>query len=177
MAGIIADCGSAAAAARPRDGSTRRYTAPYMAFEVNQDLGDAIRLLGCDLPGMPLAPDGLVTAAPDEAIHLTLYWQMLRPMDTSYTVFTHILDGTGQLRGQKDNIPVQGTYPTTEWVEGEVVEDSYELLVAPDAVPGLYQIEVGMYDVATRQRLPLTNEGREVGGNRILLPVQVFVRR
>ena len=157
--------------------STRRYTAPSMAFEVNQDLGDAIRLLGCDLPGMALAPDGSVTVAPGEAIHLTLYWQMLRPVDTSYTVFTHLLDGAGQLRGQKDNIPVQGAYPTTEWVEGEVVEDSYELAVAPDAPPGLYQIEVGMYNAATGQRLPLTSEGREMGEDRILLPIQVLVQR
>jgi len=156
--------------------STRCYTAPPISFPVEEDVGDAIRLLGCNLPGMATAPEGSITVVAGGTLHLALYWQMLRPVETSYTVFTHLLDEAGQLRGQKDNVPVQGTYPTTEWVEGEVVEDSYQIAVAPDVPPGSYQIEVGLYDAATGQRLPLTSEGREAGEDRILLPVKVIVR-
>jgi len=156
--------------------STRHYTAPPVSFSVQEDLGDAIRLLGCDLPGMTAASDGSVTVAAGSVLHLTLYWQMLRPVDRGYTVFTHLLDGGGELRGQKDSVPVQGTYPTTEWVEGEVVEDSYQIAVAPEATPGPYQIEVGLYDAATGQRLLLTREGRETGEDRVVLPVKIIVQ-
>ena len=156
--------------------STRSYTAPPIAFPMGKDLGDAIRLLGYNLPGMTTAPDESVTVVTGDALHLTLYWQMLRRVETSYTVFIHLLDEAGQLRGQKDNIPVQGTYPSTEWVEGEVVEDSYQIAVATDAPLGPYQIEVGLYDAATGRRLPVTSEGQGTGETRILLPVKVIVQ-
>lgn len=162
--------------------STRRYIAPPLAFLVEKDLGDAIRLLGCDVPvegevlGVTTAPGGSVLVERGDVLPLTLYWQMLRPVKKSYTVFTHLLDEDGQLRAQKDSVPVQGTYPTSEWVEGEVVEDSYRIAVASDVPPGHYQIEVGLYDAATGQRLPLTSEGQETGRDRILLPVEVVVR-
>ncbi len=156
--------------------STRQYSAPPMAFSVNQDLGDAIRLLGCNLPNMTTAPDGSIAVAAGDVLHLTLYWQTLHLVETSYTVFTHLLDEGGQLRAQKDSVPVEGTYPTTEWVEEEVVEDVYQIAVASDVPPGSYQIEVGLYEAASGQRLPVTREGQETGEDRILLPVKVMVR-
>jgi len=155
--------------------SARRYTPPPISFPVKQDVGDAIRLLGCNVPRMPAGPGGSVVVAAGGTLHLTLYWQMLRPVETSFTVFTHLLDETGELRGQKDNIPVEGTYPTTEWVKGEVVEDSYQIAVATDAPPGSYQIEVGLYDAATGQRLSVTSEAEETGEDRNLLPIKVIV--
>ena len=155
--------------------STRCYTPPPISFPVKQDVGYAIRLLGCNTPRMTAATSGLVMVAPGGTLHLTLYWQMLHAVETSYTVFAHLLDETGQLRGQKDNIPMQGTYPTTEWAEGEVVEDPYQIAVASDAPPGSYQIEVGLYDAATGQRLRVTSEGQEKAEDRILLPVRVIV--
>jgi len=117
----------------------------------------------------------VVTAG--DAFHLTLYWQMLHPVERSYTVFTHLLDETGQLRAQKDNIPVESTYPTTEWVTGEVVEDFYQIPVAMDVPPGSYRIEVGLCDASTGHRLPVSGEGQQRGEDRILLPLQVIVRQ
>jgi hypothetical protein len=79
-------------------------------------------------------------------------------MDTIYTVFTHLLDPLGQIRGQKDNPPDTGKRPTTGWAEGEVVVDTYAITVDPDAPPGAYTLETGMYDLATMQRLPAFDE-------------------
>ena len=90
-------------------------------------------------------------------------------METSYTVFTHLLDGTNQIRGQQDNPPVNGTYPTTLWVPGEIVADPYLLTVDANAVPGTHAIEVGLYVVETGQRLPVLDEGGQVQGDRILI--------
>jgi len=57
------------------------------------------------------------------------------------------------------------------------VADEYAIPVAPDAPPGTYVIEVGMYDAATGARLPVRNvEGQPVPGDRVLLDTTVEVR-
>ena len=89
-------------------------------------------------------------------------------MDVAYTVFTHLLDQHEQVRGQKDNAPVNGTYPTTLWVPGEIVVDEYDIPVAADAAPGTYTIEVGLYDLKTMQRMAVFDPAGIVG-DRILM--------
>ena len=140
--------------------SDRLWAPPVFAHPVGARLGSAIELLGYDLVGDRVQPG--------DTLHLTLVWRCLESVDTAYTVFTHLLDASGQLRGQKDNPPVDGTYPTTLWVPGEVVVDRYAIPIAADAVPGRYAIEVGMYDPATIVRLPVLDPGGAVG-DRILL--------
>ena len=72
---------------------------------------------------------------------------------------------------------MKGTYPTTGWVEDEVITDEYEIVVQSDAPPGEYQIEVGMYDAATGQRLPIFDEGgTRLPGDRILLDQVITVQ-
>lgn len=125
-------------------------------------LGDGVRFLGYDLQEGQLRPG--------DVVHLTLYWQCLQPMDTSYTVFTHVLDAGSKVWGQVDRIPVGTTRPTTGWLPGEVFVDSYEIPVRADAPPGTYAIEVGMYDAATGVRLAVRDEqGRPMADDRILL--------
>jgi hypothetical protein len=125
------------------------------------NLGNKAELLGYDLDH--------TSAKPGHSLHLTLYWRALTAMDASYTVFTHLLDGESRIWGQKDNVPQAGTYPTTLWVEGEVVTDEYDIVVKPDAPPGQYVIEVGMYLPQSGQRLPVLDESGQVQGDRILL--------
>ena len=54
------------------------------------------------------------------------------------------------------------------WEPGEVVVDPYALTVQDGAPPGTYVIEVGMYDPATVQRLPVLDPAGEMG-DRVLL--------
>jgi hypothetical protein len=96
---------------------------------VHEDLDDAIRLLGYYLAGVAAAPDAWVSLAAGDVLRLTLHWQMLSPVKRGHTVCAHLLNGRGELGGQKDNVPVEGTYPPTEWVEGEVAEDPYETAI------------------------------------------------
>jgi hypothetical protein len=88
-------------------------------------------------------------------------------------VFIHLLDEGGQVRGQKDNPPVNGSYPTPLWVPGEIVVDEYTILVQPDAPPGTYVIEAGMYDPANLQRLPVLDPTGASGDRVLLGSVQV----
>ena len=126
-------------------------------------LGDQVRFLGYDL-----SPESVRAG---EALSFTLYWQALRPMDVSYSVFTHLLGPSDQVLGQMDGIPGGGANPTTQWQPGEVIADEYTFIVQAGAPPGEHPLEVGMYRLETATRLPVTDAGGQlVPGDRILLP-------
>ncbi len=148
------------------EATERVFSTPEVQHRVDTgNLGSKVALYGYDLSGDVLRPG--------ETLHLTLYWQALDSMDTSYTVFTHLLDEDSQVRGQMDSVPIGGARPTTGWVSGEYLRDEYQLTVGADAPPGEYLIEVGMYDAATPdfRRLPLVDSAGNVLDNRIVLGV------
>ncbi len=122
--------------------------------EIGANLGGQVELLGYNLESLTVRPRG--------ALRLTLYWRALAEMDTSYTVFTHLLGPEGSLRGQKDSLPTGGAYPTTEWQSGEIIVDRYVITVAPDAPPDSYTLVVGMYDANSGQRLSAPDQADQV---------------
>lgn len=146
----------------------------YLSFltemePVNADLGGVIKLLGYKLDKIETKPGG--------TLNLTLYWKAMTKMEYSYTVFTHIINTEGKIWGQKDNPPVGGAYPTTEWTAGEIVVDKYEIALDPETPPGKYLLEVGMYRLETMERLPVYDRhGRRLPEDRILLKPIVVVK-
>ena len=139
-----------------------RYTSPPPIQHPQQVvLGQLIRFLGYDLRHLSYEPGG--------QIYLTLYWQALNRVDKDYTVFTHLLDSEGRLRAQKDNPPVNGLLPTSAWKAGEIIQDRYIIPLNPDLPPGEYQLEIGMYQLETGQRLPIVNGERQVVDGRVPL--------
>jgi len=130
-------------------------------------LDDAVLFLGYDIEG---------EFKPGRIAHLTLFWQALQPMEEDYTVFTHLIDEEGNIWGQKDNPPVDGLHPTTQWETGEIVRDQYDLAVSPDTAPGEYWLEVGMYLVETGERLAVRGEEGPLPENRILLSPPITIR-
>ncbi len=131
------------------------------------DLGGQVRLLG-----YALDPEQV---APGETLLLTLYWEALAPMEESYTVFTHLLDQEGRILAQMDGEPQGGGLPTDRWVVGQVVPDNYALEVSPGARPGSHVLEVGMYLLATMERLLVQDpdSGTELSNRVILGTVEV----
>jgi 4-amino-4-deoxy-L-arabinose transferase-like glycosyltransferase len=79
---------------------------------------------------------------------VTLQWACLAPIDRDYTVFVHAVDAHGKVVAQVDAQPAR--YPTSLWDPGETVLDTHTLDVPPGA-----SLEVGVYDLATGQRLAL----------------------
>jgi hypothetical protein len=138
----------------------RLWVPPEVSHPVGAELGGLVELVGYDLSPTEVGPG--------EAVQLTLVWRCLREMDDSYTVFTHLLDGGEQVRGQQDNPPVGGRYPTTLWLPGEIVVDTYAIEVHGDTPAGRHVIEVGMYDPANVERLPVIGPDGEAD-DRVLL--------
>ncbi len=131
------------------------------------DLGSRVRLLGYDLDRCSVKPG--------DTIHLTLYWRALAEMERDYTVFVHLLDKGGSIRGQRDGQPLQGFVPTSAWRKGWILADRYDLVVAPDAPSGEYRIEVGIYLLETMERLPAFEGGRRLPDDRVLLDSKIWV--
>ena len=70
----------------------------------------------------------------------------------------------GNLLAQYDGQPQEGDYPTSRWTPGELIEDSYPILLPADAPVGPYRVYLGLYDEATLARLPVATdpEGRVI---------------
>jgi hypothetical protein len=123
------------------------FDVPSFAQPVEASFSDLVHLLGYDLQPRDIGPG--------DRLALTLYWKALGRMDTSYTVFVHLIDDDGQIRAQRDAVPGQGDLPTTGWLEGEIVSDTYALDLDAGLPDGEYTLLVGLYDAATGARLPV----------------------
>ena len=120
-------------------------------------LGGVVQLEGYD-PSLPAKVQA------GHALPLTLTWRCLDRMEENYTVFVHLAGVDGQPVAQADGQPVGGSYPTRFWDVGERVADPRVLDIHEAVPPGEYQLRVGMYLLATGDRLPV-----EDGGDSILL--------
>jgi uncharacterized membrane protein len=144
-----------------------RFARPPIQHAVEANLGNRVKLLGYTLD--------TETVKAGESLTLTLYWQAIAPMETSYTVFTHVTDEGGAIKGQKDERPVEGTHLTTHWRSGEIVADPYEVVIDPEVPPGRYTIKVGMYQWESGQRLEVIGTDGQVLDNRVILQeIQVW---
>lgn len=135
---------------------------------------EAIWENGIQLQGYALTPPAQVIR-PGDSLYLTLYWQAHGLITTPYTVFTHIVgsrlnpkNGTPVWAGH-DMIPGNGERPTTSWQPDEVIRDPHILTLDPDAPPGEYTLEVGLYDPASGQRLRLRQPDGSQGEDRLIL--------
>ncbi|MEW5719895.1 MAG: glycosyltransferase family 39 protein [Chloroflexota bacterium] len=129
---------------------------------VNARLGDAIELIGHDI-----ARDG-------DTLVLTVYWSCLAETREDYTVFAHLIGvinpaTQSPVWAQDDTRPGRGTFPTSRWQTGEVIVDEYRLTLPPNLPRGEYQIEIGMYNLATGARVQVVDaNGASMESNRVI---------
>ncbi|MDY6878412.1 MAG: hypothetical protein SWK90_19715 [Chloroflexota bacterium] len=153
--------------------SEHSFEPPSIAHPLSARFGDSIALLGYDLEQeLPSA-----SGETERVLHLTLYWESLKPMARPYTVFTHLVGPDGQLAGQQDNMPLRDTAPTTCWLPGEVFADPYDISIGPQATPGDYTLETGFYFWETGARLPVTGPAAALGHRVILTQVPIGEKR
>lgn len=143
-----------------------------IANRLDIPFADGIRLLGYDLQ--------TTSTRPGETVDLTLYWSSDGDIRQRYKVFTHLLGdvfnaASGNfLWGQADSEPAANTRPTTTWRGAEVIVDEYTIPVAADAPPGVYRIEIGLYDPVTGERVPVLGaDGMPVADHVIVTEVEI----
>ncbi|HUX86774.1 MAG TPA: hypothetical protein VMW65_07205, partial [Chloroflexota bacterium] len=121
---------------------------------------------GVTFQGYRLAPE---PAQPGQALTVTLYWSAQARPSRDYTVFVHLLNNHGQVLAQADSPPQAGDYPTSLWDPSETIVDRHVLTVPTDLPPGVYRLEIGLYQPETGKRLPILDAAGHAPGNRILL--------
>ena len=101
---------------------------------------------------------------PDNKLWLDVIWQPLQPLDEDLKVFVHLTGSDGRVLSQFDGYPRSGDYPTSQWIPGELINDSYALRLPADAPPGPYRVFIGLYNEVTMARLPVPAdpEGRVI---------------
>ncbi len=115
-----------------------------------------------DLLGYSLNTNRLV---PGKSLELILLWSPRGRPSRDYTIFVHLLDSAGQIRGQTDSPPASGRYPTSVWDAGEMIADSRNIPLAPDLPAGEYRMTIGLYDPETGQRIQTVDETGKMTGD------------
>lgn len=130
------------------------YAAPAPAdlSQMKQTIGTgfgtpaALRLRGYTL--------GASQVQPGAEAEITLYWEVLAPMQRDWSVFVHLIDEAQTIVAQRDTFPGLGRQPTRLLQPGQLLADRYLLRIPQTAcAPARLQVQVGLYDFATGDRL------------------------
>jgi 4-amino-4-deoxy-L-arabinose transferase-like glycosyltransferase len=118
-------------------------------------------------------------AAPGETVELVTLWRVvdpepLRPQNLSnaeedWVLFTHALDGVGNVVGQEDRLDA----PAWDWQAGDVVAQIHRFELQPDLGAGPVALEVGIYRRSDGVRLPVLVDGSVVGDSALLQSLEV----
>lgn len=119
-----------------------------VATEPLAHIGDDLLLLHAD-------PSSLM-AAPGETITVTLGWQAINAIQRPLTAFVHMGNPEQPPVAQMDRPPLAYDYPPALWQPGDIITDTYTLIIPPDLDNGRYPLQTGMYDSETAVRLPLS---------------------
>jgi hypothetical protein len=127
--------------------------------------GEQILLVGYDVSE--------TTVRAGTRMWVTLYWEALETINQDYSVFVHLVDDRGVIIVQRDSWPGAGNDPTSDWQVGQVRRDVHPLDVPMSLLAqGPCRLQVGLYDYATGQRLPV--HAQDTGaGDLVILPAEL----
>lgn len=104
-----------------------------------------------------------------ETVQLALWWEVLAPMEQDYVVFVHLLAPPDAVWAQEDRALQAQDVRTSGLSVGTRWQESYELALPPTAPPGVYSVQIGVYDPETFARLQVnfSDAGVEIGRVRV----------
>lgn len=144
-----------------------------MWHAADANFGNEIRLVGYDL----LPVEG--PYCPGDTLTLAMTWQQMDTPTHQYQMFVQVLTSDEQGRVAAYDGPPEDDdddNATNTWVDvGEFrLGERFDLRIEANAAPGPYKLVVGLYDVASMERVPVLNaSGAQVGSYVVLQPVEV----
>jgi hypothetical protein len=128
---------------------------------------------------------GFQSSQNDERVQVTLFWQAARPNLPDYQVRVRgINTASGEVLASEQHA-APGGWLTSYWPTQKIVQDSYELPIPADAMPGTYTLEVQvvrcqneteMYGCGEATTLPAYEPTGALRGDAIFLPSPIEVR-
>jgi 4-amino-4-deoxy-L-arabinose transferase-like glycosyltransferase len=100
------------------------------------------------------------TFAPGDSAALLTYWRVETPSTAPLKVFVHVLGESDASVAQHDGL---GS-PPRGWAAGDLLVQKHVLSVPADLSPGLYSLQLGVYNAPAGPRLPVA------GADRLFLP-------
>ncbi len=135
------------------DGMPRLFEAPPAEHVINVNFANQIRLYGYTI------------RRSEGQMSLEIVWQSLDNIPIDYKVFVHLVSRDGTLLAQRDAMPQANTYPTSLWLPGEYVVDTYEL---PTLNAG-YELQVGLYSPEDGTRLLVLDSQQNTAGDYVAI--------
>jgi serine/threonine-protein kinase len=115
---------------------------------------------------------------PGQRIRFDVKWRATGAVNRGYRVAWFLIHSSGGVvRQGEDREPRNNgaSVPTVTWRAGTIVNDSYELAIPADALPGRYRIGILMYD--GNSRLRVTDPGKaSTDGNDLVFLREIDVR-
>jgi hypothetical protein len=100
---------------------------------------DEMKLIGVNI--------GTDLVHPGEQVPVTAYWQALKPMETNYSVFVHLIGRDYTPVGQMNSYPGLGLRPTASLQPGQIVVDTYPVRVEGGSqAPTRLRVNIGLFD-------------------------------
>ena len=112
-----------------------------------------------------------------DTLAITITWQSLATVTFDATTFVHVRQADGEIIAQADRQPLNGRFPTTYWLPGQVITDVVRLspVSPPDQRGGEKSpltLLIGMYTWPSLERLPVVDtEGVPQQDNVIRMPI------
>jgi len=138
------------------------------SLSVDARLGEQVRLADARISANTLRPG--------DPLAVELTWQAVAApgsgsteLTTNLRGFVQLLSLDGQLVAGQDGEPGGGYAPGTGWALGVFITDRRGLLLPDTLAPGEYTLIAGLYDAATGQRLPVTDQASATVGDSVRL--------
>lgn len=81
-----------------------------------------------------------------EVLVSNLYWEPRERLKSDYRIAVTLTDDAGDVWGRGDEAPFRGLHPTSTWEPNTVLRQRHELKVNPGTPPGIYHLQLRVYD-------------------------------
>jgi len=127
---------------------------------LDADLDGKVVLLGYDLDRDEVAAGGQFV--------VTWYWQVVQAPGAGWRLFTHVLDGKGRSRVNRDKVgPIRQSYQPEHWQPGTVIKDPQKIKVPAKWKTNALELRVGLWKGQDRMAV---KGGPVDGSNRVKGP-------
>jgi 4-amino-4-deoxy-L-arabinose transferase-like glycosyltransferase len=108
------------------------------------ELAPGLRLVACELLTPVVAAQDAAMHPPSGWVHLRLWWQAARQLETDYIATAQVVGPEG-VWGDRLHRPTEALrlWPTSSWRPGEIVRDELDINLNPLTPPGVYPVVVG----------------------------------